>query len=145
MRRIFDRKPPKLVNGYRSKFEADVAGDLEARGVDFRYEPFRIKYTKPVKPSTYLPDYVLPNGIFIEAKGYFESADRAKHLIIKEQRPDLDIRFVFQNSNNRLSKTSKTTYGAWAEKNGFKYANKQIPQEWIDEQKVPNPADAEGS
>lgn len=133
MRRTFKRKAPSLVNGYRSKFEANIASDLEARGVDFRYEPFRLKYTKPAKPSNYTPDYVLPNGIIIEAKGYFESADRTKHLIIKEQRPELDIRFVFQNPNNRLSKNSKTTYGDWATKNGFKYAAKQIPQEWIDE------------
>lgn len=133
MRRIFNRKPPSLVNGYRSKFEARIAENLEARGVPFRYEPFKVEYTKPAKPSKYTPDYVLPNGIIIEAKGYFEAMDRTKHLMIQEQRPDLDIRFVFQNPNTKLSKTSKTTYGAWADKNGFKYATQHIPQEWIDE------------
>ena len=32
-------------------------------------------------------------------------------LAVKEQNPELDIRFVFQR-NNTLSKNSKTTYGA---------------------------------
>ena len=41
-------------------------------------------------------------------------------LAVKEQNPELDIRFVFQR-NNTLSKNSKTTYGAWCEKHGFPY------------------------
>lgn len=142
MHRTFNRKQPKLVDGYRSSFEARIANDLKARGVDFRYEPFKISYVKPVKPSTYTPDYVLPNGIIVEAKGYFKSADRTKHVLVKKQNPELDIRFVFQNPNNRLSKTSKTTYGQWATKNGFKYAATQIPEEWINEEPK---ADKQGS
>tara|TARA_R110002095_G_scaffold124022_1_gene107773 strand:+ start:107 stop:295 length:189 start_codon:yes stop_codon:yes gene_type:complete len=59
--------------------------------------------------------------------------DRQKHILIRKQRPDLDIRFVFDNPNARISKTSKTTYAAWCEKNGFLYARKTIPREWIDE------------
>ena len=38
----------------------------------------------------------LDNGIIIETKGAFNSADRKKHKLIKEQHPELDIRFMFE-------------------------------------------------
>ena len=34
----------------------------------------------------YKPDFVLNNGIIIEAKGWFRPRDRVKHLLIKDQR-----------------------------------------------------------
>ena len=46
--------------------------------------------------------------------------------------------FVFNNSKARISKISKTTYGEWCERNGFKYADKVIPQSWIEEIKLLN-------
>ncbi|API58493.1 hypothetical protein BSL82_03555 [Tardibacter chloracetimidivorans] len=45
----------------------------------------------------------------------------------------LDIRFVFSRSSSPIYKGSKTTLGAWCEKNGFLYADKTIPEEWIKE------------
>jgi hypothetical protein len=69
----------------------------------------------------------------IETKGRFVTADRQKHLLIKAQHPDRDIRFVFSNSKARISKTSATTYSAWCAKYGFKFADKRIPQEWLNE------------
>ncbi|MCJ8277363.1 MAG: hypothetical protein MJK18_11025, partial [Bdellovibrionales bacterium] len=110
-----------------------IAGQLDSLGVPVRYEQETIDYTKPAKRSKYTPDFILPNGIVIETKGRFVTADRQKHVLIKDQHPDLDIRFVFSNSRNRISKTSKTTYAMWCEKNGFKYADKEIPKEWLDE------------
>jgi len=80
-----------------------------------------------------LPDFKLPNGIIVETKGRFVLADRKKHKLIKEQHPELDIRFVFSNSNTKISKKSKTTYGAWCEKLGILYADKTIPEEWLKE------------
>ena len=72
--------------------------------------------------------------MYIEAKGRFITSDRQKHLLIKEQHPELDIRFLFQNANNTISKTSSTTYALWAETKGFKWANGEtIPKEWLDE------------
>jgi hypothetical protein len=93
----------------------------------------KIGYIKPERDATYTPDFPLPNGIIIETKGRFLTADRQKHLLIKDQRPDLDIRFVFSNSRSKIGKKSKTTYAMWCEKNGFKYADKSIPTEWINE------------
>lgn len=90
-----------------------------------------VKYTKPAKEARYTADFRLPNGVIIETKGRFVTADRQKHILIKEQRPDLDIRFVFSNPNNRISKKSETTYAKWCEKHGFLYARKSIPEEWL--------------
>ena len=116
---------------FRSGLEYRVAKELEDNGFTYEYEKLRIKYQR--KPSTYTPDFELHNGIIIEGKGRFISSDRAKHLLIKEQRPELDIRFVFSNSSSKLYKGSKSTYASWCEKHGFLYADKLIPKEWLDE------------
>jgi len=50
---------------------------------------------------------------------------------VKKQWPKMDIRFVFQNANNKLNKRSKTTYAQWADKHGFPWAHKRIPEEWL--------------
>lgn len=120
----------KLQNGYRSGLEAQIASQLEAAGVSFEYETKRISYQRQ---SKYIPDFVLPNGIIIEAKGRLTQEDRSKMRLVKQQHPELDIRFVFSRSAARLSKTSKTTYAEWAEKYGFPYSDKQIPKEWLDD------------
>ena len=54
-------------------------------------------------------------------------------LLVREQNPDLDIRLVFSNANQRLYKGSKTTYGMWADKHDFVWANKWIPEPWFAE------------
>lgn len=95
------------------------------------YEAITIPYLKPEKLSKYTPDFVLPNGIIIETKGRFLLDDRAKHILIKAQHPDLDIRFVFSNSRSKLRKGSPTSYGDWCKKNGFLFADKLIPKAWL--------------
>ena len=45
----------------------------------------------------------------------------------------LDIRFVFERADRKLSKVSKSTYATWCERNGFQYAVKYMPLEWADE------------
>ena len=115
----------------RSHFEDNLCSDLDELGAVYKYEVYKIKYT--TKPKTYTPDFVLENGIIIEAKGRFVPSDRSKHLQIKEQHPDLDIRFVFYNSNQKLNKNSKTSYGEWATKNGYIWSNKVIPEGWLHE------------
>lgn len=112
-----------------------MANQLRSLGVPVSYEEFVIEYTQPEKKRKYTPDFVLPNSIIVETKGVFDVADRQKHLWIKEQHPDLDIRFVFSNSKAKLRKGSPTTYAMWCEKNGFKYADKLIPVAWLKEKK----------
>lgn len=124
-----------LREGFRSGLEEQVAQQLRELGIDPSFEDRSdiIEYLKPARKSKYLRDFRLPNGIIIETKGRFVTADRQKHILIKQQHPHLDIRFVFSNPNARISKQSKTTYADWCLKYGFKFAKKRIPQEWIDE------------
>lgn len=117
--------------GFRSGLEEKVAEQLIDADVPFEYEKTVIKYSKPSTQHRYTPDFVLPNGIVIETKGRFMADDRKKHLLVKEQHPELDIRFVFTNSNSRISKTSSTTYADWCKKNGFKYADRFVPDAWL--------------
>lgn len=82
---------------------------------------------------TYNPDFILKNGIIIEAKGFLTPDDRRKMKAVKVQHPELDIRFVFSKASNRLSKKSRTTYSMWAQGAGFKWAEGAIPTKWINE------------
>jgi hypothetical protein len=115
---------------FRSGLEHRIAKDLKKRGVKFEYEERKIAYTKPVTNHTYLLDFELP-GFIIEAKGFFTTADRKKHRLIKEQHPDLDIRFVFSDSRKKIYKGAKTSYGDWCDKYGFLYCDKEVPEEWL--------------
>ena len=54
------------AEGYRSGLESRNAKRLDAGGFDYDYEPFKLPFVQPVKPRTYLPDFVLPNGIIID-------------------------------------------------------------------------------
>jgi hypothetical protein len=120
--------------GFRSGLEIAISEELKANSVKYEYEKVKLQYTKPQKVHTYTPDFFLEKqNIFIETKGLFVSADRQKMRLIKEQHPKLDIRFIFSNSNSRISKKSSTTYGMWCEKYNFPYANKHIPLEWLNE------------
>lgn len=122
-----------LAAGYRSGLEETVARQLASEGLEANYESFRIPYMVPESLHKYTPDYDLLNGIIIETKGRFMAADRKKHLLVKIQHPDLDIRFVFSNPNAKLRKGSPTTYASWCEKHGFLYAGKTVPLEWVQE------------
>lgn len=130
------------VNTYRSGLEEKLAAQLESVNIPVVFEQFYVPYRVPESSHTYLPDLLLPNGILIEGKGLWDSDDRKKHLLIRAQHPELDIRFVFTSSRTKLYKGSPTTYGMWCEKNGFKYADKSIPLEWL---KEPTKAIPEGS
>lgn len=127
------KKQRGIAEGYRSGLEEIVAEQLQDAGVKANYEAFKIPYTVPESLHRYTPDYELPNGIIVETKGRFVSADRKKHKLIKDQHPDLEIRFVFSNSRTKISKASKTTYAMWCEKYGFKFADRLIPDEWLAE------------
>ena len=116
--------------GYRSRLEERLARWLELNEVPFEYETLKLSYTIEAQ---YSPDFILPNGVILEAKGYFKPADRRKMLAVKKANPSLDIRFVFQAPFNTLSKESKTTYAAWATKNGFMWcSSSDIPLSWTE-------------
>ena len=106
---------------------------LVSQGIRFLYEGVTIKYVAPETLHRYTTDFILSNGILIETKGRFQAGDRKKHKLIKAQHPDLDIRFVFSNSRQRLNKKSSTTYGKWCYDHDFEYADKTIPLAWMRE------------
>ena len=132
---VSKRRAHAIKNGYRSGLEEDLAESLRARGVKYTYEETKIRYIQPATEHQYTADFELENGIIIESKGRFLVADRKKHLLIKRQQPHLDIRFVFSNSKQKISKASRTTYADWCNKNGFQYADKEIPDSWIKERR----------
>jgi len=123
----------KKEGGKRSGLETAVSADLLARGVEFKGEKeiSAIEY-RNLKVKKYHPDFQLPNGIIVETKGWFKTADRSKHLCIKHQRPELDIRFVFSNPNTKISRKSDRTYAMWCERHGFDYAKGAVPQAWLE-------------
>jgi len=122
-----------LKAGYRSGLEEQTAKMLTKKKIKYTYEETKIKW-EDFKIRTYTPDFVLHNGIIVETKGRFTAADRRKHLEIKRQYSnEHDIRFVFSNSRAKLYKGAKSSYGDWCTKNGFLYADKEIPEEWINE------------
>ena len=127
-----------LAHGFRSGLEGKVAAQLTRLGLIYTYEEERIDYDVPARGAKYTPDFVLltrgaGKKLYIETKGRFEVADRQKHLLIRAQRPTLDIRLVFSNPNQTISKLSKTRYADWCIKHSFIYAKGLIPEGWLDE------------
>ena len=122
-----------IKHGYRSGFEHKVSDQLKENKVKFGYENTVIDYIKPETKHTYTIDFTLPNGILVETKGRWVLEDRKKHLLIKKQKPELDIRMVFQSANTKIRKGSKTTYADWCNRHGFLWAQGTIPMEWMNE------------
>lgn len=126
-------KQRRHLASYRSGLEDKIDNHLKSLGIEGNYESYNLTYVVPSSSHKYTPDFVLPNGIVIESKGVWDADDRKKHLLIREQYPTLDIRFVFTRSKSPIYKGSKTTYASFCERHGIKYADKQIPLEWIKE------------
>ena len=117
---------------FRSRFEEEIYEAVERNGFKVEYETLKVPYT--IKWN-YCPDFILPNGIIVEAKGYFDTRAQVKMKAVKRDNPHLDIRFVFMNSRNKLNKRSKMTYADWCEKYGFPYADYHIPLKWFKEKR----------
>lgn len=113
--------------GYKSGFERTLSVQLAQSNVKWTYETLELPY---VLSRTYNPDFILENGIIIEAKGLLDRDSKAKMAAVKKQYPDLDIRFVFMYADKKVP-GSKQTHGQWATKNGFPWADGRIPEEWL--------------
>lgn len=114
---------------FRSKLEERVADLLTNLGVSYEYESTRVPYEIQFN---YTPDFILPSGVMLETKGYWEPEDRRKILAVKRCNPDLDLRMVFQAPYNRISKSSKTTYAQWCDKHGILWSSyHEIPIDWL--------------
>jgi len=119
-------------HGYRSGLELKVSQYLDTKKIQFKYEAIKIEW-EDLAYRTYTPDFILPNNIIIEVKGRFVTQDRRKHREIKRQHPNLDIRFVFENSKRKLYKGAKSTYKEWCDKYGFLCYDRIIPESWLKE------------
>ena len=119
----------KKTSKYRSKLEERLATLLPTLGISYEYESEKVSYTIQ---HHYTPDFVLPNHTYLEAKGYWDAADRRKILAVKKDNPDMDLRMVFQAPYNTISKKSKTTYAMWCEKHDIPWTSyHNIPLDWL--------------
>lgn len=121
------------TGAFRSGLEDRNAKHMDKLGVKYDFERFHINYVVPARDAKYTPDFVLANGIIIETKGIWGVDDRKKHLLIREQYPDLDIRLVFSNSNSKIYKGSPTSYADFCTKHGIQFADKLVPRDWLKE------------
>lgn len=116
---------------FRSGYEKRIWENAKKsrKRIEYEVQDSHLHYTLPRK---YIPDFRLPNGILVEAKGRFTSQDRTKMLRVKLENPNVDIRLLFQRANNRLTKSlNSLMYWQWAEKHGFEWAEgERIPDSW---------------
>lgn len=118
----------------KGTFEQRVIGKLESDGVSYEYEPHTVPYNVE---RSYVPDLKI-GDTYIELKGYFRQDAQRKMKAIKQQYPDMDIRFLFQRANSPIQGAkkrkdgSKMTCAEWADRYGFIWAEGEtIPKEWI--------------
>ena len=114
---------------FKSGLEEKVSDLLCELGVDYEYESVKFAYTIQ---HLYTPDFVLPNGVVLETKGYWRPEDRRKVRSVIAENPGIDLRMVFQDPYKKISKKSKTTYAKWCSRYGIKWcAFHAIPIDWL--------------
>jgi hypothetical protein len=120
----------------RSKLEERFESILKEFDVPYEYEVTKIDYIIPESSHTYTVDWTVLNGKLIETKGYLsDHSERRKYVLLKEQHPDLDLRFVFDNPN-KLCGGTKMSHAKWAEKYNFLWCSikdKEQIASWIRE------------
>ena len=79
--------------------------------------------------GNYTPDWILPNGIIIEVKGYFPSSDRHKVWGVIVSNPGIDLRMVFSSPWDRVDGLSPPA--SWADRHGIRWSDRHIPREWF--------------
>jgi phytoene dehydrogenase-like protein len=121
----------------KGTFEARVISDLDERGVAYQYEPEKLAY---YVLRHYIPDLAVHTSVgtmIVELKGYFRQDAQRKMKAVKEQHPELDVRFVFQKAEatvqgaKKRKDGSKMTCAEWADRNGFTWAEGTVPKEWL--------------
>ena len=123
------KKKKKTTSKFKSGLEEQVAKLLEGLGVTYEYESCKVPYTIQ---HHYHPDFILPNHVHLETKGYWSAPDRRKIAAVKRDNPELDLRMVFQSPYNKISKGSKTTYAKWCEKHDIPWTSfHNIPLDWL--------------
>lgn len=118
----------------RSKLELKFEEILLENKAEYDYEVTVIPYTVPESQHKYTVDWTLLHGPLIETKGYLsDHQERNKYVLLKQQYPDLDLRFVFDNPN-KLCGGTKYSHAKWADKHGFVWCgirDVETIQSWI--------------
>lgn len=124
----------KIIN-VRSKLEIKLSEILNSLKVPWEYEVTTIPYIVPESNHKYTVDFTI-DKLLIEGKGYLsDHQERTKYVLLKQQYPELDLRFVFDNPN-KLCGGTKYTHAKWADKWGFKYCSIKdvdVIKSWIHE------------
>lgn len=120
----------------RSRLEERFEVTLKEFNVPYVYEGTKISYVVPESNHTYTVDWTIGKKLLIETKGYLSTyEERRKYILLKEQHPNMDLRFVFDNPN-KLCGGTKMSHAKWAEKYGFKFCSikdSEQLQSWIKE------------
>jgi hypothetical protein len=127
---------------YRSHFERTIAEQLERESVPFIFEGQMLNYEAFHIRRKCFPDFhIVKTGAFLEAKGRLRTEDRMKWELVKQANPEADIRFVFWNAEQPIEGGERwdgkpwPTCAQWAEAQGFLYAERTVPEEWLNEWK----------
>lgn len=122
-----------------SQSEVRFAKGLDDRRIPWEYESDEIKWTQTAR--VYTPDFKITRKdrteFFVEYKGFLWTEDKQKMKAVKEQHPDIDIRFVFADAHKPVhgAKTrkdgTKMSHAEWAEKTGYLWAHATIPASWL--------------
>ncbi len=128
-KKAFNKLKKRKDSKFRSGLEEQIAKLLDGLGISYEYESEKLSYTIS---HHYTPDFVLPNHVYLEAKGYWQPSDRRKVLAVIRDNPGIDLRMVFQSPYNKISKKSKTTYAQWCERHDIPWTTwQEIPLEWL--------------
>ena len=141
------KKQPRLkgrVHLYKGKkmashSEVVFAQTCDSLNIPWQYEPESFEWVPPL--AMYTPDFKIEcedgSYFWIEYKGYLRDKEKTKMREIRKQRPDLNIRFVFEDALKPVAGArkrkdgTKQSHAEWAIKNGYRWANKFIPMEWL--------------
>ena len=124
------KRSPKDLKPFKSKFEKSIFDQLNKAFRTCKYECDSYQYEQPVIQRTYTPDFKTTNKkIYLETKGKLDLESRKKMVWFKECNPSIRIIFLFQNSDVKIRKGSKTSYADWADKNGFEWLDAR--RDWL--------------
>lgn len=136
----FSKKRKAAVKaGFRSGFEQEFARKYPDLLFEPKAFPYCIEQKKVVSHEDesiviedktlirhYTPDFVTKDGsIWYELKGRWVAADRTKIRNIRKALPNQRLIMVFERPNQRISKTSKTTYATYCDKYGIEWISKK--------------------
>jgi hypothetical protein len=130
---------------FRSKFEANIYPTLP-KGTEFEGDTLiydkrttrkmicqDCSSVRVLQKAKYLTDFKMPNGIYLEAKGYFPSQDRSKMESVIKCNPDCDIRMVFQKDGWVDNKKKHLKYSEWCTRRNIKWCVGKVPEGWMNE------------